>query len=64
MYLRRGLYERDGLKQKEMAQREGKSESWLSGKIREARINYPELFARSSENSEKVQENLGGVFNF
>lgn len=37
-------YIRDGLKQKEMAVRENKSESWISGKIRECKNSFPEVF--------------------
>ena len=60
-------YVKSGLKQKEIAVREGKSESWVSGKMREAKNLYPEMFQESSVKNKKVQEiqkNLVNSFKF
>ena len=46
-------YQQEGLKQKEMAAKENRSEAWISGKMRECKGLFPELFGGGDDKNFK-----------
>lgn len=49
-------YLEEGLKQVDMAKREGKSASWVSTRMQESKVLFPELFTKNLENSQNSEK--------